>query len=107
MFFLIKVAMRVSAFAVSHGGILVLPDIIFYFSFKRIDFLSILFHEGTVAPILHSVSASGVVITRSTGCSSQCVAGTELDSQSVLPAQCLQHLLRKRKTWHLAACWDS
>lgn len=63
MFFLIKVAMRGSALAVSHGGILVLPDIIFYFSFKCIDFLSILFQEGAVASILHSKSASGVVIT--------------------------------------------
>lgn len=47
--------MRGSASVVLHGGILVLPDIIFYFSFKRIDFSSLLFQEEAVAPLLHSV----------------------------------------------------
>lgn len=71
MFFLIKVAMKSSALADSCGGILVLTDIIFYFSFKCIDFLSVLFQDGAVAPILHSESATGAVITPSNAYSSQ------------------------------------
>lgn len=45
--------MRGSALSVSHEGILVLPDIIFYFSFKCIDFFNLFYSKKELCHLFY------------------------------------------------------